>query len=147
MASSASIQVLGEFRWHALPEVSFSEWGERGSIDVLGAHDAGFGVVVEVKSDIGSTEEMNRSLDVKARLAPKLIEERFGIRVTAVGRLLVLPDQMRLRRLADRYATTLDALYPARGREVRRWLRHPSGHVNGLWFASFGGKTRHRAQR
>ena len=137
------IELLQGFHWRALPEVSFSEWGERGSIDVLGAHDTGFGVVAEVKSDFGSTEEMNRSLDVKARLAPKLIEERFGIRVTSVSRLLVLPDQMRLRRIAARYAATLDALYPARAREIRRWLASPSGQMNGLWFVSFGGKTRH----
>jgi transcriptional regulator with XRE-family HTH domain len=102
------IQVLRGWRWDTLPEVSYSEWGERGSMDILGAHPAGVGVVVEVKADIGSTEEMNRSLDVKTRLAPKLIEERFGIRVATVGRLLVLPDQMRLRRLAARYSSTLD---------------------------------------
>ena len=43
---------------------------------------------------------------------------------------------MTLRRVAERHASTLSAVYPQRGREIRAWLRHPAGSISGLWFLS-----------
>jgi hypothetical protein len=53
----------------------------------------------------------------------------------------VLPEQSALRRTIDRHAETMRALYPARGREVREWLRRPSGPLRCLWFLSNGRTT------
>jgi hypothetical protein len=131
------VGVLVDYRWLTAPEVTFSEYGERGSVDVLGLHvESRCGVVVEVKASWGSIEETNRGLDVKARLGTKLIEQRFGIRPTSVSRLLVFPEAMAHRRVAERHAGTLAAVYPVRGRAVRTWLRRPSGPISGLWFLS-----------
>lgn len=123
--------------WQTAVEVSFSEFGERGSIDVLGAQPAASAIAVcEVKSDFGSLEETNRVLDMKERLAPKIAERTFGFRPKTIGRLLILPERSTLRRIVDEHVRTMGAIYPARGREVRRWLRDPSGPLRGIWFLS-----------
>jgi hypothetical protein len=93
-------------------------------------------VVVEVKSDLGSIEETNRVLDAKELLAPRLSAARFGWPPDVIGRLLVLPDEDRLRRLVARHERTMTAVYPARGREVRAWLRAPDRQLRGIWFLS-----------
>jgi hypothetical protein len=132
------VSVLRGLGWTVLTEVTFSEFGERGSIDALAWHEkARIVLVVEVKASWGSVEGTNRSLDAKVRLAPKIGQDRFGITPTAVGRLLVFPDESTHRRVAERHAATLATVYPARGRDVRRWLRRPAGPFAGLWFLSF----------
>jgi hypothetical protein len=76
--------------WEVDVELSFSEYGERGSIDVFAARrDRSAVAVCEVKSVIGSLEETNRVLDVKARLATTIAYKRLGWRPSVVGRLLI----------------------------------------------------------
>lgn len=132
------VAALVTYGWSVEREVSFSAYGERGSVDALAFQPAECaGLVCEVKTSWGSIEETNRILDAKARLGPKLIQERFGTRPRSVSRLLILPENMTHRRVADRHASTLAAVYPQRGREVRAWLRRPSGGgIRGLWFLS-----------
>jgi hypothetical protein len=131
------IALLRACGWSTLTEVTYSEWGERGSIDVLAAHQATqLAFVGEVKSEWGSIEETNRRLDAKVRLAPKLVENHFGWRPTALARVLILPDEMTARRIALGHRLTLESAYPARGREVRAWIRRPTGDLRGLWFLS-----------
>src|SRR5688572_15626282 len=123
--------------WDVRIEVSYSEFGERGSIDVFaGLPPRRAVVVLEVKSDIGSLEEMNRILDVKERLAPKLAVAQFGWRPEFVGRILVLPEDLTLRRLLHKHAQTMRTIYPATSREVRAWLRNPASRLRGIWFLS-----------
>ena len=72
--------------WEPHAEFSFSEFGERGSIDVFAVRPMDRAVAVcEVKSVVGSLEEMNRVLDVKERLAPTIIFKQLGL-ATARGR-------------------------------------------------------------
>ena len=131
------VDVLRALGWIVLTEVTFSEFGERGSIDVLAFHaESRTLLVVEVKASWGSVEATNRALDAKARLAPKIGLERFGAKPLAVGRLLIFPDESTHRRIAERHAQTLDTVYPARGRAIRSWVRRPSGAMSGLWFLS-----------
>jgi hypothetical protein len=121
--------------WKAAVEVSFSEFGERGSIDILAAHERLRAVAIcEVKSDVGALEQMNRVLDSKERLAPKIAEREFGWRPLIVGRLLILADDSANRRLVNRHEKTMAAIYPGRGREVRAWLRSPERPLRGIWF-------------
>lgn len=131
------ITTLVAFGWATAGEVTFSEFGERGSVDALGFHPpTRSGLVAEMKASWGSLEETNRTLDVKVRLGAKLIEQRFGVRPLTVSKLLIFPDDMTLRRVAGRHAATLAAIYPVRGRAIRKWLRNPSGSISGLWFLS-----------
>jgi transcriptional regulator with XRE-family HTH domain len=123
--------------WQTAVEVTFSEFGERGSIDILGGHPSSRALAVcEVKGDVGSIEETNRMLDVKERLAPRLATRRFGWTAGSTGRLLILPADSTTRRVVERHAMTMASVYPARSREVRAWLRRPQGSLRGIWFLS-----------
>jgi hypothetical protein len=129
---------LPELGWEVVVEASYSIYGERGSIDILAGHArTSVVLVVEVKSDLMSIEELGRKLDEKARLARRqLCRERFGWPPSGVGRLLVLPDLDSGRRAVARNAALLDRMFPARGPDVRRWLRRPGGDLNGILFVS-----------
>jgi transcriptional regulator with XRE-family HTH domain len=122
--------------WIVDLEVTYSEYGERGSIDVLALRPAERAcLVIEVKSAIASSEAIGRKLDEKARLAPRIVERRSVWRPEAVGRIVVLPETMRLRRLIAR-EETLRRMFPAPTSEIRAWLRRPLGPLAGLWFLS-----------
>ena len=124
--------------WEVVVEASYSIYGERGSIDILAGHATARSVlVVEVKSELMSIEELGRKLDEKTRLARRqLCRERFGWPPAGAGRLLVLPDLDSARRDVARNAGLLDRMFPARGRDVRRWLRRPGGDLNGILFVA-----------
>jgi len=138
-----ALSVLRRLGWATEVEVTYSEWGERGSLDMLAGHPETRAVLVgEAKTAFGSMEETNRLLDVKTRLAPKLATERFGWPPASVSRVLILPSESTARRVVARHRVTLDVAYPARGRTVRAWLRQPDGPLRGIWFLSDG---HHRA--
>ncbi|MEP7379796.1 MAG: hypothetical protein ABI725_09585 [Chloroflexota bacterium] len=125
--------------WEPHVEVSFAEYGERGSIDILGANRAALAVAIcEVKSVIGSLEETNRMLDVKERLAPTIVYKRLGWRPNIVARILILPRDPTAIRIVNGHAATMRSIYPARGREIRAWLHNPVGPLRGIWFVSYG---------
>ena len=128
-------ELLKRRGWHVLTEVTFSEWGERGSIDILAWHPGSRTVlVIEIKTEIASAEELLRRHDVKTRLAPKLAVDRFGTRPAAIGRLLVVADSSTNRRRVDRIEPLLRSAYPMRGRAVRQWLAKPTGALAGVIF-------------
>jgi transcriptional regulator with XRE-family HTH domain len=135
-----------------LIEATFSEFGERGSIDILAWHEPTRTLlVIEVKTEIASTEELLRSHDVKVRLAPKIGRLRFGAAPAAVARLLVIAEGPTNRRRLARLEPVLGGAYPARGATVRRWLRDPAETLRGAMFVrgvrparSAGGPSRIR---
>ncbi len=140
------VRLLRARGWEVIPEATFSEFGERGSIDVLAWHPAsGALLVIEVKSAVPDMGALLAGVDRKARLAPRLAEAR-GWRVTCVSRILVLPDHRTARRRASAHAATLGAVFPARTAELRRWLRDPHGAVAGILFLPRSQSTtaRHR---
>jgi transcriptional regulator with XRE-family HTH domain len=73
----AFVLVLRASGWEVAVEVSFSMWGERGSIDIMAFHRAtGIVLVVEVKSVVPDSQAALHGLDRKARLAPEIAGER-----------------------------------------------------------------------
>jgi transcriptional regulator with XRE-family HTH domain len=121
--------------WQVRVEVSYSIYGERGSIDVLACHEASRTLlVVEVKTEVVSIEETLRKHDAKVRLAKRIAAEELGWRALGVARLLVLPGLSTARRRVERHAAVLDTTYPARGSAVRAWLREPAGLIAGILF-------------
>lgn len=125
--------------WHVEVEITFSEFGERGSIDILATRaDMGAVAVCEVKSVIGSLEETNRTLDVKERLAPTIAYKRFGWRPLVVGRVLIVPRDNTFRRVIEAHGQTMRGLYPAGGRELRARLRQPASPLRAIWFVADG---------
>jgi transcriptional regulator with XRE-family HTH domain len=134
--------------WEVFPEVSFSIYGERGSIDILAWHPATRTLlVIEVKTEILSAEETLRRHDAKVRLAPQIAAERLGLQATSVSRLLVLPSGSTNRRRVARLSPMLDAVYPARTERVRAWLATPNGRLDGLLFTAVPARNGPRARR
>ncbi len=134
--------------WTVVPEVSFSEYGERGSIDLVAWHEPSRTLlVIEIKTELTSIEETIRRHDVKARLSGKLVRERFGWEPRSVSRLLVLPDERTPRRQVDRFTSVLNRAYPVRGHDVRAWLAAPHGPISGLLFLSGADAARLRQRQ
>lgn len=132
------VRRLQALSWDVAVEVTYSEYGERGSVDVLAARrDILAIVVVEVKSDLTVMDATVRKADEKERIVRRSLgRERFGFTPTRVARLLVLPSTETARRRVRRSAAILDAAFPSRGARVRTWLRDPQGDLAGLLFVS-----------
>jgi transcriptional regulator with XRE-family HTH domain len=130
-------KVLRRLGWQVVPEASYSEYGERGSIDLLGWHAQRRALlVVEVKTELVSVEATLRKHDEKVRLGPRIARDRFGWEPAGVAAVVVLPDESTARRRVARHAAVLDEALPARGRAVTRWLKDPVGGFAGIWFLS-----------
>jgi transcriptional regulator with XRE-family HTH domain len=134
---------LERLGWDTRPEVTYSIYGERGSIDLLAWHAATRTLlVVEVKTELTSVEETLRKHDAKVRLAKQIGEERYGWRAAGVARLLVLPDAATPRRRVERHSAVLRRAYPLRGAAARGWLKAPDGASGSVLFV---GHARTRA--
>ena len=98
--------------------MSYSHFGERGSIDILGWDPLVRSVVIgEVKGEIAGIEETIRRHDAKTRLATEIVRERFGVAPRIVSKLLVLPDSATARRRIAEHRVTFDRAYPDRGHD------------------------------
>ena len=128
--------ILTSNSWEVATEVSFSVYGERGSIDILAFHPStGSLLVIEIKSVVPDIQSMLAGIDRKGRLAGDIARER-GWSVTSVSRLLILPNDRTARRRVDEHAATFRTALPARTREVRTWLTRPDGALKGVMFVS-----------
>lgn len=121
----ALVAMLRAAGWDVAVEVSFSRYGERGSIDVLAWDPIRRALAIfEVKSVTPDMQSMLVGLDRKIRLAPDIAAER-GWEPVAVARILVLGDTSTSRNRLARHAATIAVALPAGTRDVRRWLADP----------------------
>jgi len=128
------VRELANAGWEVALEVTFNEFGDRGSIDVLGWHpDSRALLIVEVKSLIVDAQGTLVPLDRKTRLGVKIGRSR-GWEARSVSRLLVVAEGSANRRRIAGLASTFDAALPLRGHAVRRWLREPEDAISGLLF-------------
>lgn len=133
-----AVRELTPRAWLCAAEVTFSIYGERGSIDVLAFHPAsGVLLVVEVKSSIPELGNLLIPLDRKVRLAPRIAADRSWSS-TSVARLLMVADGAATRRRIAAHRTVFDVEFPVRGWAVRRWLAAPAATRgwSGLWVPS-----------
>ncbi len=134
---NAVTELLAAAGWTVHVEATYSQFGERGSIDILAFQPScGALLVVEIKTDLAAVEATLRKLDEKVRLAPKVASERYGWHARSVSRLLVMPESSTLRRRVERNAALFARAFPARGIGIRQWLRRPDAGLSGLWFLS-----------
>ncbi len=135
---ATTAQRLREHGWAVEVEVTYSSYGDRGSIDILAAQVSCRAVLsVEVKSELTSVEATLRKIDEKDRLVRGYTcRERFGFEPGLVGRLLVLPATDTSRRRVRASGLVLEAALPAHGATVRRWVASPRGDLSGLWFVA-----------
>ncbi len=118
--------------WAAVPEVTFSIYGERGAIDILAWHaPTRTLLVIELKTEIVDVQELLGTLDRKRRLAPKVAAERGWVPAT-VGVWLILVEGRTNRRRVDAHRTVLRAALPADGRTMHAWLAEPRGPIAAL---------------
>lgn len=127
----AMVRWLTSHGWEVATEVSFSIRGERGSIDVLAFHPTTATLlVVEVKSVVPDVQATLVTLDRKTRLGGEIARER-GWLPSGFGRLLVIRDDRTARRRVLAHAATFAGAFPARGWDVRRWIRDPVANASG----------------
>lgn len=118
-------------RWQARSEVTYSEYGERGSIDEL-AYDPVTGtlLVTELKTGLYEAGRAVAKVDEKARLAAAL-GRRLGWHSTQVVPCFAIVDtRTNRRRVADHPA--LFGPFECRGRMARAWLREPAVTIGGV---------------
>lgn len=139
-ALSASVkQRLEVWGWVVRVEVSYSQYGERGRIDLLAWHPiAHVLLVIEIKTDLADVQALLGSMDIKARLASELAK-RFGWQVTHVIPAIVFLEDRTTRRRLQQLAGLFDR-YSLQGQAAISWTRRPStaGHQPSgvLWIRS-----------
>jgi transcriptional regulator with XRE-family HTH domain len=127
---AAALQATG---WAVRTEITYAEFSERGSFDVMAWHGSTRTLLaVEVKTELDSAEATFRKLDEKVRLAPKIARERFGWTARTASRLLIVKESTRGRERIRAHAALFAAALPARAVDVRAWLRAPVGQLDGL---------------
>lgn len=124
---------LDPMGWTTDAEASYSVYGERGRIDLLGWHaDRRIVLIDEQKTDLPDVQDVLGSLDVKERLARRIAAER-GWHADSVAVLLVVTRTSRNLRTVRRFEA-LFSRYNLRGAEAARWLRDPHGPARLLLF-------------
>ena len=112
--------------WQTDAEVSYSIYGERGRVDLLGRHQERRIVLIdEQKTDLPDVQDVLGTLDVKERLARQIARER-GWDARTVAILLVITRTNRNVRTVQRFEA-LFSRYSLRGPAAVRWLRDPVG--------------------
>jgi transcriptional regulator with XRE-family HTH domain len=131
-AVSARLRAGG---WTVAAEATFSIYGERGSVDILGWRPGPNAVlVVELKTELTDLQALISGVDRKRRLAPLIARERGWTPTTVVGTwVLVLDTRTNRRRLAA-YSSLLRSTFPVDGRGVDAWLRAPGAPLAALGF-------------
>jgi hypothetical protein len=106
------------------PEVTFSVYGERGSIDLLAWHPVvRVLAVTEVKTVIVDAGSLLATLDRKTRIARQLARDRGWEPHAVVPALLIRDGTTARRRLAE--LAPLFARFTVRGRAAVAWTRRP----------------------
>ncbi|HLY13188.1 MAG TPA: helix-turn-helix transcriptional regulator, partial [Candidatus Limnocylindrales bacterium] len=114
---------LAGLGWTYAAEVTYSEWGERGSVDLLAWHARTRTLlVVEIKTELVSVEETLRKHGEKERLAAQ-IARPLGWNPLVVSRLLVFPEDRTQRRRVLANESVMRSAYPARATAVKAWCR------------------------
>lgn len=135
-------QRLERLGWLVSPEVSFSEYGERGRYDLL-AYSAAHRLVlvVEIKTVIADVQELLGSVDAKARLARR-VAARLGWPATGVVTMVVVADGRTNRRRVFDHGALFDR-FALRGRTAMAWLQAPGAPASGLLvFSKLSGVAR-----
>lgn len=112
--------------WTVRPEMSFSHFGERGSVDLLTWHSPTRTLlVVELKTILTDLQDLVSTVDRKVRLAG-WIAEPLGWQPLSVAALVVVAENRTNRRRVAAHRSLLGAAFPHDGRALAGWLRDPS---------------------
>jgi hypothetical protein len=122
--------------WQAIPEVSFSIFGERGVIDWLAWHPATRSLlIVEIKTALVDVQAVLAQVDRYLRLAARIAADQ-GWRPVTVNVWVVFEDSNPNRRAVANHRLVIRAKLPSDGVAMRRWLRAPNGSIRAVSFLS-----------
>ncbi len=131
--------------WTSSHEVSFAIYRDRGVIDILAFHPAsGSLLVIELKTEMVSFEDLLTTMDVRMRLARTIAADR-GWSAKSVGCWIIVADTAPNRRRLRQHAALIASAFPSNGKTIRAWLREPRGTVRALsmWrISNVGGANR-----
>ena len=135
-----SLRSMGRAGWVTRVEYTFNEYGERGSVDIVGwrAVDRML-AIAEIKSRIDDVQDMNATFSRKSRLIPRVVARDEGWEPRAVLRLLVLVDTRQNRDVIRRHRATFDAIWPLGTVDMRRRIVRDdpdAGDAGGIWFVA-----------
>jgi transcriptional regulator with XRE-family HTH domain len=120
--------------WVAIPEVTYSIYGERGAIDVLAWHEATRTLlVIELKTILVEAADLARTMDGRMRNAQRIGAER-GWQPLITASWVIMTDTRTNRRHVRAHREILRTWARIDGRQMRSWLRSPSGSVAALSF-------------
>ena len=120
------VRLLQADGWTTRVEVTFNEFGERGSADVVGWHPVERALLIaEIKTRVDDLQDTAGVFSRKVRILPKVLARDEGWDALTVGRLLVFADTRANRELVRAHRATFDAIWPERSIAVLRWLRRP----------------------
>ena len=131
----AITSTLRRLEWEVEVEVSFSSYGDRGSIDVLAWHRLSR-TLWSLRSRLSSVLSKACCVHSTSRSGWRA-RSRRNVSDGAPSRLagcLLLPEDRTARRAVARHRQVFDSALPARTREVRKWLATPEGALAGLMF-------------
>jgi transcriptional regulator with XRE-family HTH domain len=133
--AEAVVEWLGSFSgWIVPPEIGFSNYGERGVIDLLCWHPIRRALlIIELKTEVVDINEVLGTLDRYVRNAAVAVSP-FGWGPGTVARLLIVGESTHNRRRVAAHAALFAAAFPHRIQAVRAWLRDPAGDLSGLMF-------------
>ena len=130
-------EVVAEFLdtlpgWLHAPEVTFAVYSERGVIDILAFHEpTGSLLVIELKTELVSVEDILRSTDVRMRHALGIAAER-GWHAKSVSAWLVFAESRTTRRRIHSHRAALRSGFPSDGKAMRAWLAKPVGSIRAM---------------
>jgi hypothetical protein len=120
------VRIYREAGWEVAVEVTFSIYGERGSIDVFGWHPSVEVVAVnEIKATVPEAGNTVIGADRKRRLAPRIARDR-GWTCRGVASFLVVAEGTTSRDRIGRHAASFRTAFPAGTRESLSWISAPS---------------------
>lgn len=115
--------------WNLVPEASFSIYGDRGVIDLLGWHPGRRSVlVIELKTHIVDVNELLGTLDHKRRLARRVATDRGWEPLVVAVWLIVAAGRTNRRHLLA-HADTIGLAFPDGRATMERWLKDPVGAI------------------
>jgi transcriptional regulator with XRE-family HTH domain len=120
--------------WVALPEVTYSIYGERGAIDILAWHAPTRSLlIIELKTVLVEAADLARTMDKRVRLARRIVQAQ-GWRPRTVSSWVILTDTRTNRRRVGAHRETLAQMRRLDGHGMRRWVGRPDGQVAALSF-------------
>lgn len=118
--------------WQFAPEVSFSIYGERGTIDIVAYHAASESLlIIELKTDIVDVNDLVGTLDRKARLGLTIAADR-GWQARSVSRWVIVSRDKTNQRRVEAQRSMLRAAFPGNGHAMRGWLVRPAEQISAL---------------